>query len=1116
MHHLRKTLRALPIALAVSCGDSLAPEPAAAPLEKVPAPLFVSLPPEQSGVQFANRVEENDARNYFMYEYMYNGGGVAIGDVNGDGLPDIYFTGNLVADRLYLNRGGLRFEDVTGSALPKETDHGWHTGVAMADVNGDGHLDIHVCRAGWFSDPQARTNLLYVNDGTGRFKEVGREWGIADTTRSTQGLFFDHDRDGDLDLFVINTPMQGASKLNSAAVQHAVDTRRSPSSRLYRNDGGRFTDITEAAGLWNMAYSLGVACSDIDQDGAPDLYVSNDYVAPDFLYMGRANGTYVNEVLERTRHISNFGMGCDIADYDNDGLPDIVVLDMVSEEHTRSKRNMGAMSPTQFWGLVAAGYHHQYMFNTLQRNNGNGTFSEVGQLAGVSKTDWSWAPLMADLDNDGWKDLLVTNGYKRDMRDNDYTAKAKALRSSGQVVRPMDVLALVPSTRVRNYLFRNNGDLTFRNVSAEWGFTEAVNSNGAATGDLDNDGDLDLVINNMDAPATIHVNQAVEQGRGHHLRLRLEGGPGRTVLGARAVVLANGQRQMAELAPVRGFQSCVEPILHFGLGGASKAELVEMFWPDGRYTRLTDVPADQVLRIRHDAADPHAPDRAVPPGLLHLAHGDHGLVFTHRENPYDDFAVQVLLPHKRSEDGPLMAKADLNGDGRDDLYVGGARDQAGALFLSDGPERYRQVQGPWTDHKDREDQGALFMDADADGDADLLVLSGGYESDRLEEHFQPRWYTNLGAGRFGHATGAMPLLMTSAQRAAAGDLDGDGDLDLFIGGRVIPGAYPRNPRSYVLVNDGTGRFSDATAERASHLAEAGMFTDALWTDIDGDGDADLITVGEWQPISVHLNQGGRLAPVHTQGLEHTAGWWNRVVGADLDKDGDQDLVCGNIGWNTKFHATIEHPLHLYANDMDDNGSLDIVLAKEDAKGLVPVRGRECSSQQCRVILDRFPTYTDFANADLQRIYTPEKIGAAQHLIAEQMRSCVVWNDGGGRFRVQPLPAHAQAGPLNGIAVRDLNGDGHADIIAAGNHWGAEVETIRYDGGTGIVLLGDGEGGFRPLSVPESGLFAWRNAKDLVVLEQGRGRVPWVVVANNNDALEVFTPGGARSALATRR
>ncbi|MBL8011482.1 MAG: VCBS repeat-containing protein [Flavobacteriales bacterium] len=1106
----------LSIALAIGCGGDPTPEPVSAPSVATPAPLFITLPAEKSGVHFANLVEENDTRNYFVYEYMYNGGGVAIGDVNGDGLPDIYLTGNLVADRLYLNRGDLRFEDVTEAALPKENTHGWHTGVALADVNGDGHLDIHVCRAGWTSDPQARTNLLYMNDGQGRFKEVGREWGIADTTRSTQGLFFDHDRDGDLDLFVINTPLQGSSKANSAEVERSIKEHRSPTSRLYRNDGNRFTDITATSGLWNMSYSLGVACSDLDQDGIQDLYVSNDYVAPDFLYMGRADGIYTNEILARTRHISNFGMGCDIADYDNDGLPDIVVLDMVSEEHARSKRNMGAMSPARFWGLVAAGYHHQYMFNSLQRNNGNGTFSEVGQLAGISKTDWSWAPLLADLDNDGWKDLLVTNGYKRDMRDNDYNAKAKAIRASQQKVTPMEMLALVPTAKVRNYLFRNNGDLTFTNASSEWGFTEAVNSNGAAYGDLDNDGDLDLVINNMDAPASIHINQAVEQGRGHHLRLLLEGAPGRTVLGSRATVEANGVTQLVELMPVRGFQSSVEPILHFGLGRSGKAEQVEVFWPDGRYTRLTDVPADQVLTIRHDDASDRAPGHPAPVALLEVAGTGHGLNFTHRENPYDDFAVQVLLPHKRSEDGPLMAKADLNGDGREDLYVGGARDQAGALFLSDGADRYRQVQGPWIDHKDREDQGALFLDADGDGDQDLLVLSGGYESDRLEIHFQPRMYMNRGMGRFDHAPGALPVLMTSAQRAAAGDVDGDGSLDLFIGGRVIPGAYPRDPRSYLLLNDGTGRFNDATAERASHLAEAGMLTDALWMDIDGDGDADLITAGEWQPIAMHRNDGGRLVPHTVEGLQRTAGWWNRIVAADPDNDGDQDLICGNIGWNNKFHATADHPLHLYANDMDDNGSLDIVLAKEGTNGKVPVRGRECSSQQCRMIIDRFPTFKDFANADLERIYTPEKIGTAQHLIAEQMRSCVVWNEGGGRFRTVPLPMHAQTAPLNGIAVRDMNGDGHMDIIAAGNHWGAEVETVRYDAGTGIVLLGDGKGGFRPLTVQESGLFAWRNAKDLVVLEQGPGRAPWVVVSNNNDALEVFTPGPARTGLAARR
>ncbi len=1076
---------------------------ASAPGPERPAPLFVALPADRSGISLVNTVPEDEERNHYNYEYIYNGGGVAVGDINNDGLADLYFTGNQVPDRLYLNKGELRFEDATDSALPKEEFHGWHAGVTMADVNSDGWLDIYVCRSGWYRDPAMRTNLLYMNKGDGTFTEEAAERGLADTTRSTQALFFDHDLDGDLDVYVVNEPLQTKSKLSLSQVHALVAQYRSASGRLYRNDKGHFTDITIAAGLWNLGYGLGAIASDLDHDGRTDLFVANDYLERDFLFMHQKNGTYRDEVLDRMRHISTYSMGCDAADYDNDGYTDLVVLDMVSEDHVRSKTNMGAMNPEKFWASVQGGLHHQYMFNMLHHNNGNGTFSDLGQLAGISKTDWSWAPLFADLDNDGWKDLVVTNGYKRDTRNNDFSQAMKELAKEGPITVDK-MLELVPSTKIRNYLFRNNGDLTFDNVSEKWGFKDPVNSNGAAYADLDNDGDLDLAINNMEDVSQIYENTAMQQGLGHYLRIKLEGSAAVSPMNAKAELTTASGKQYLEFMPTRGYQSSVEHMLHFGLGKAEQAERLRITWMDGKVNELTAVAADQVITVRHADARSGAKEHLQRP-LLTEVNGAGGLNFVHKENTYDDFAVQVLMPQKRSEEGPLMSTADVNGDGKQDLFIGGGRGQGGTLFLANSDGRFhRAAQQPWSMHKDREDQGSIFFDADGDGDQDLLVLSGSNEVDMAVDQFHPRLYRNDGNGGFTYDLAALPPFATCALRAAAGDTDGDGDMDLFIGGRLVPGEYPRAPRSYLLVNDGSGRFSDLTQERASHLISAGMFTDALFLDVDADKDLDLVTVGDWMPIAVHHNRSGTFAPSTTpDGLENTEGWWNRLISADLDGDGDQDLVCGNIGWNSKFHGTLETPLHLYSNDFDDNGKADIVLAKSKGEKLLPVRGRECSSQQCPKILDQFPTYDAFAHASLEQIYGPGKLDGGQHLQAKHMRSCIAWNEGGGKFQVQDLPSLAQAGPLNGLAAFDVNNDGHLDLMGAGNQWGAEVETIRYDGGTGIVLLGDGKRTFTPMSVVGSGLFAWGHVKDLRVLPSGPDGRPWIVVANNNDAMQVF-------------
>ena len=1084
--------------------------------EEAEQPLLRKVPSSASGITFSNPIVETAEVNYFKYEYLYNGGGVAVGDLNNDGLTDVYFTGTMNPDRVYLNKGALKFEDVSSKVFNSKHE-GWHNGVTMADVNDDGWLDIYVCRSGWYEDGDMRSNLLYINMGSEpggipAFEESAAAFGVADTGRSTQAAFFDMDGDADLDLYVMNTPLQGKRMLNTLEVEQLIAQGKAPTDRLYRNDGNRFTDVSKQAGIQNMAYGLGLVVSDLNGDDRPDVYVANDYIAPDFMYINQGNGKFLERIKETTRHISNFGMGCDAADYNNDGLPDIMVVDMVSEDHVRSKKNMAGMSSEKFWGTVKVGYHYQYMFNTLQLNNGNGTFSEVAQLGGVSKTDWSWAPLFCDLDNDGWKDLIITNGYKRDMRDRDYEMASDKLKGQKQVSL-QQLMQLVPTNRIRDYVYRNKGaddsgmpSLGFENMSEVWGFTDAANSNGAAYADLDNDGDLDVLINNIDATAELYENTAVQQAKGHWLRVKLEGDGGKAYMAKVTLTTPHGL-QFQELMPTRGYEGGVDRILHFGLGNATTVDQVHVRWPDGMESVLNGVKADQLLTVERSTAKPAAP-RAELPTLL-VAGLPSGLSFMHRENEYDDFSRERLLPHKQSELGPGMAVGDANGDGLDDLYVGGARNQSGALFLQNANGTFTQgPAAPWAEAAAAEDVGALFFDADGDGDNDLLVTSGSNEVDQPPQNYTNRLYRNNGKGGFAHDPSALPALRTSAMPVCAADIDGDKDLDLFIGGRNIPGQYPNTPPSYLLMNDGGGTFVDVTESNAPGMVRMGMVSGAAFDDYDADGDPDLICLGEWMPISFFENEGGRFTLANGKsGLANTEGWWSSLTVADVDGDGDRDLVCGNIGWNTKFHATPEHPLDVYWNDFDGNGHADIVLAKDYKGKSVPVRGRECSSEQCPMILNKFETYDAFANASLGQIYGEEKLGQALHLQAKHMRSAVVLNMGGGRWELRDLPGMAQAGPINGSAVLDVNGDGNMDIVAVGNNWGAEVETVRYDGSTGCVLLGDGNGQFKPMTPAQSGLFAWENARGLVQVRLGAGKQPLLVVANNNGPLQAWRMNG---------
>jgi enediyne biosynthesis protein E4 len=1061
------------------------------PVEK---PLFKWISPDSSSIAFRNDVKETKDFNYFKYSYMYNGGGVAVGDLNNDGLTDVYFTSNQGSNKLYLNKGNFKFEDITAKAGVDDAT-GWSTGVSMFDFNNDGFLDIYVCKSGLYPENERR-NKLYLNNGNLTFKEVAAEWGLNDPAYSTQAYFIDYDMDGDQDLYLVNHRIDFTDNIKVDLKKQKI-IEPETSDKLYRNDGNKFTNVTKEAGLENKAWGLAAAIGDFNNDGLPDIYVCNDFRQPDHLYLNQGNGRFKDAILEHFGHISYYSMGADFADINNDLLPDLMVLDMVSEDHIRSKRMMGAMSPQSFNEMVDIGYHRQYMFNMLHLNQGNGDFANIAHLSGVAKTDWSWAPLFADFDNDGFKDLFVTNGIRRDVTDVDFKNEVQQRYMAGQPMSFQEVLARWPSAKVANYAFKNNGHLQFENTTEKWGFNQAINSNGMAYADLNNDGALELIINNIDDVASVYQNTA----KANFLQIELKG-PANNPNGIGAQVqIQNGKNSQHKAQYLsRGFQSSVDPVLHFGLGENKTIDELRVIWPDRKTQVLTNVPANQKLVLNHqEAAGNYWPKpeetllESIDPKML-------GIDFEHKENEYDDFQREILLPHKQSALGSFAAKGDINGDGLDDFFIGGAKGQASATyFQTNGGKFVKTNQDVWKADAAHEDMDALFFDADGDGDQDLYVVSGGNEFEHSDALLQDRLYFNDGKGNFTKKADALPKMLTSGQRVTASDIDGDGDLDLFVGGRLLPGLYPFPAVSYLLGNDG-GRFVNITPQAAPELTQIGMITDAVFSDYDGDGDNDLIVVGEWSPIMIfENNQGNFKVLVNPPGLEKTNAWWYSIAAADIDGDGDVDYVAGNLGLNNKFKPNIEKPLHVFCNDFDQNGTYDIVLSKVGNGSLLPVRGRECSSEQMPFIQQKFPTFKAFAEADLGAIYGDQALANALHYVAYDFASVYIENLGKGNFKLHPLPMEAQFGPTLSAKIIDVNADGHLDIIGVGAMHDAEIETARYDANRGYILLGNGKGNFETLKT--SGLNTKIHAKDLEILIVKNQVI--LLVTGNNSAPAIF-------------
>ena len=1099
--------------------------------------LFEQVPATQSGLTFTNQLQETDSFNVLFYEYYYNGSGVAVGDLNNDGLSDVFLGGNMVKSALYLNQGDLRFEDFT-DLTGVNTKGKWITGANMVDLNNDGYLDLYLCAAGNLGGDYS--NLCFINNGDPEnlsFTERSTSMGIDDPGYSTQAAFFDYDLDGDLDLYILTSSMTIPNK--NRIRPRTSDGSREDTDKLYRNEGldkatglPIFKDVSGDAGISWDGFGLGLAISDINQDGWPDVYVANDYITNDLLYINQGDGTFEEQASRYFKHTSYSAMGTDIADINNDGLPDIVTVDMLPEEYYRKRIMAGNNRQyNQVRMEIEAGYHPQNIRNSLQLNNGaiNGqvTFSEIGQLAGIHETDWSWAPLLADYDNDGRRDLFIANGIPHDLTNMDFsTVWAQMINENPNAKwsevwkHLMEDLDTRGTVKISNYIFKNTGQLQFENRSLEWGIQVPTCSSGAAYADFDNDGDLDLITNNLNEYPTLYRNRARDElltSTSNYLQLVLSGSPKNTGgYGAKIWIFYGDQMQYLEHHPVRGFQSTVEQRIHFGLGEVSLIDSLFLLWPDGQRQTLHNVSVNQQMEISHEHSSRHVEEpeirKKLSKPLFREVTAEVGINFKHNEREFVDFLVQPLILHQYSKEGPGITVGDIDGDGLEDFFISNGTGQSGSIYLQTKDGQFKSETLP--DNVNYEDMGALLFDADGDGDQDLYVVSGGTGLPPGHGVYRDRIYLNDGTGEFKKANHALPDIRVCGSKVAAADFDRDGDLDLFICGRVDLENYPLPTNSYLLRNDSDNngvRFTDVSDESlVLGDFKLGLLSDALWTDYNADGWVDLLLAGEWMPLTIFQNHEGKLKHVKSTGLESYSGWWNSLTGADVDQDGDTDYIAGNLGLNSRFKATSEHPVSIFAADFDQNGLIDPIITYHVQQRSYPIHNRDLIIKQLPNLHRKMSFYEDFAGADVYQIFTTDALGKAYHNEANYFNSALIVNNGDGSFNMNPLPIEAQFAPVFGILANDYNHDGMTDLLITGNSYSSDIESGNYDAFNGLFLAGNGDGSFTTINARESGFFVDGDAKGLAELT-GRNGERLILASQNSGPLKVFRTSGESKA-----